>query len=116
MTQEEKRIAIAAACPTVFRVKDRCVMWHICHQNAGQYVDLFNDLNAMHEAEKTLTAEERRQFAMMLNTIHPTADIFYPDATTRSWASDLCAEVFELVSATAAQRAEAFGRVKGLWE
>lgn len=124
MTQEQKRIKIAEACGWHEEKEpvgsfNASAWWHSKTRyppNTMPIPDYFNDLNAMHEVEKTLTAEERRQFAMMLNTIHPTANIFYPDATTRSWESDLCAEVFELVSTTAAKRANAFGRVKGLWE
>jgi hypothetical protein len=59
-----------------------------------QVPDYLQDLNAIHEAEKTLSREEHRSFR--LNLIAVVADTTTDD------------EPRSIVSATAAQRAEAF--------
>jgi hypothetical protein len=56
--------------------------------------DYINDLNAMHEAEKRLTAVQHAQYIQALE--------------------ELCE--FDICFATAAQRAEAFLRTIGRWE
>lgn len=58
--------------------------------------DYFNDLNAMHEAEKVLTNNQRGDYSIKLQTI-----------TGGEW--------FLCYHATAAQRAEALGRTLNLW-
>ena len=78
--------------------------------------DYLNDLNAMHEVEKTLTDEQRKVFVKNLNIYHPSADIHYPDTNARHYFSELRTEVFSLVHTTAAQRAEAYLRTIGKWE
>ncbi len=55
-----------------------------------------SDLNAMHEAEKVLTDDQR--------------EVFYP-RNLGAWQSP-----FNVIYATARQRAEAFLRVMGKWE
>lgn len=65
----------------------------------------YNDLNAMHEVEKTLTDEEYQDlfenlYLAACRTTGPEDTYKYK----RAW-----------VSATAAQRAEAYLKVKGLW-
>lgn len=62
--------------------------------------DYANDLNAMHEAEKTLTVEEYSGWACLLTQVR----------------NGSCDECCRCRSATARQRAEAFLRVKGLWK
>ena len=62
-----------------------------------------SDLNAMHEAEKTLTGQQTVEYVLALRLIIETAD----DLRTVHW--------FAVVRATAAQRAEAFLRTLGLW-
>ena len=69
--------------------------------------DYLNDLNAMHEAEKVLTPKHQ------------------PDKGESQWGEYLgwlgfsveynTREVYECVTATAAQRAKAFLRTLGLW-
>jgi hypothetical protein len=61
--------------------------------------DYLNDLNAMHEAEKVLTPDQRVAYQMALRYV------------TREG----CASDYKLISATAAQRAKAFLRALGLW-
>jgi hypothetical protein len=65
--------------------------------NAYKYMpDYVHDLNAMHEAEKTLTDDQR--------------EVFYP-RNLGAWQRP-----FNVIYATARQRAEAFLRVMGKWE
>ena len=58
--------------------------------------DYCNDLNAMHQAEKVLTDDQR--------------EVFYP-RNLGAWQSP-----FNVIYATARQRAEAFLRTVGKWE
>jgi hypothetical protein len=58
--------------------------------------DYCNDLNAMHEAEKVLTDDQR--------------EVFYP-RNLGAWQRPI-----NVIYATARQRAEAFLRVMGKWE
>jgi len=106
MTQEEKRIKIAEACGWV----DLKSQWHGYHMwkrptgetNYGTksdknacLPDYFNDLNACHEMEESMTWEQGSQFNELL------CDILPPDQ--------------HIYHATAEQRAEAFGKTINLW-
>ena len=86
MTPEQQRIAIAEACG---------------EDNDSIYRDLIpdylNDLNAMHEAEKTLTDKAHEEFRLNLY------DLIRDDSRL-------------IVSSTASQRAEAFLRTIGKWK
>lgn len=89
MTQEHKRIKIAEACGYRTGYRDP-EAWHP-----------LPDLNAMHEAEKTLTDAQYKEYCALLDEAgYDDRGIGYPN-----WSR----------SATAAQRAEAFGRTLGLW-
>lgn len=107
MTQEEKRIKIAELCGWTKHYPDdevSCYEWvwvspagvHAVEYDKSTHLpDYFNDLNACHEAEKTLTELEFGNYHdILLNQIMSV----------------------KFISAEAAQRAEAFGRVKGLWK
>lgn len=60
-------------------------------------IDYLNDLNAMHEAEKTLFPKHEAKWAMTM--------------------SEVCGHSWRIIyTATAAQRAEAFLKTLGLWE
>ena len=99
MTQEEKRIAIAEACGWVF--KEGGIYYH----SSGvlkHLPDYLNDLNAMHEAEKQI--KDFSHYARHLKWI-----MLGPDQIPQR-------ERWKVVHATAAQRAEAFGRTLGLWK
>jgi hypothetical protein len=96
MTDQQQRIAIAEACG-----------WH-CNQFGLWGIDFADgvsgsppnytaDLNAMHEAEKVLTAEQRRSYANCIFNLP---------------VSECESNTF----ATAAQRAKAFLRAIGKWE
>lgn len=108
MTQEEKRIAIAEHLGwKVFRNEDTLDIAALsaltCYPPGGEFVrdlpDYFADLNAMHEAEKT---------------------VIYKDGHDSDLADDyrfnlvLEADAGMRISASASQRAEAFVRTLGL--
>lgn len=100
MTEDQKRIKIAEACG--WKSQTIGPSWH---QSETKMPDYFNDLNAMHEAEKVLSNEQWADYIMAFGKI------FAQDVSTHYWSL-----ARSLIRATAAQRAEAFGRVKGLWE
>lgn len=110
MTPEAQRIAIAEACPDVVEWHDDLPYWKGSWSAAGEgnehfaAFDPLNDLNAMHEAERVLTTEQRTQYALLLH-----------DATEPAKLSFLARD-FMVAHATAAQRAEAFLRTIRKWE
>ncbi len=103
MTPESQRIAIAEACPFVRKAQTDSPLeydfaWTF--QGITLRFDPLNDLNAMHEAEKVLTADQCFHYQDFLRD-------FYGD-----WVSQ-CGKFSW--HATAAQRAEAFLRTLGPW-
>ena len=109
MKPEQQRIAIAEACGFVVEtvivlplVREGAAQSQILYVKGGHRFRPENlpsyttDLNAMHEAELTLSPEQRREYLRILAGV--------------TLASD-CLE--QAVFATAAHRAEAFLRVKG---
>ena len=111
MNPEQQRIAIAEACGWTAK-EDKDGFWravdasvNMTHElwmsernvwSAG-IPDFLNDLNAMHEAEKTLTDKAHEEFRLNLY------DVIGDDSRL-------------IVSSTASQRAEAFLRTIGKWE
>lgn len=69
---------------------------------ASRFPDWLNDLNAMHDAEKTLNEVDRVTYFRQLETI-----------VDRDFDRVIA---FAVGDATSSQRAEAFLRVKGLWK
>ena len=122
MKPERQRIKIAEACG-IKATKDKCPecygtgrlgsegdCWPCPHCHATGRVAPYpcgpnypNDLNACHEMEKALTDAQHRRFRRKL------AEISH-DKAGRSLHSRA------LISATAAQRCEAFLRTLDLWE
>jgi hypothetical protein len=103
MTPDEIRIAIAEACG----------WWDIGSDVWGRrppssdrqpLPDYLNDLNAMHEAEKVLTDAQWSVFGYHLGQLVL--------GTCNSYDF---ADLASIAHATAAQRAEAFCRAKGIW-
>jgi hypothetical protein len=96
MNQEKQRIAIAEACGIVSRDQ-----WGPLYKTALGVVrvcpDYLNDLNAMHEAEKTLTYAQGGEMTLWIQRM-------------------TCAGYGPQLFATASQRAEAFIRTVGKWE
>jgi len=98
MTNEQINIAIAEACRWKRVEGEECFFYNGTEQvyieNIPEY---FNDLNAMHEAEKTLSHKQKRTYCEKLFNL-PT--------------SELESNTF----ATALQKAEAFLKTIGKWE
>lgn len=97
MTQDQKRIKIAEACDALVIPSDSAGDEYYSHL----VPDYFGDLNACHEMEAVLTDEQWWQYTEQLFTTR--LGRFEHD--TRA-----------AVHASAAQRAEAFGRTLGLWK
>jgi len=104
MNPEAERIAIAEACGFLRSERDGFRYWPQGFPTASSrpYAELFelpdylNDLNAMHEAEKTLTGEQARAYHNQLGRM----------AAGGAW----------IWFSSAAQRAEAFLRTIGKWQ
>jgi hypothetical protein len=94
MTNEQINAAIAEACG--WTPDNRGLGWLSPHGYYAPEPDYCKDLNAMHEAEKVLTDDQR--------------EVFYP-RNLGAWQSP-----FNVIYATARQRAEAFLRTLGKWE
>jgi hypothetical protein len=119
MTQEEMRIKIAEACGWTTKAftgfsgeddewftEDRVYKPNGDWATIGKYPDYPNDLNAMHEAEKTLTEKEQVWYLQKLTQVR-----------LKQGSGGIIACIIDKTTfATAAQRAEAFLRVKGLWK
>ena len=96
MSKEQINIAIAEACGWKPAPRER---WELDGRVERFRPDYCNDLNAMHEAEKILSDESHADYACeLVKTIRRNGE----------W--------FESVSATAAQRAEAFLKTINKWE
>ena len=112
MTQEQKRIKIAEVCNpwnSTNREGSKYTSWadyvnRVCGA-IDELPDYFNDLNAMHEAEKILTDERDRPIIYWEKLEEITGCCDYDNRN----------ETRKVVCATAAQRAEAFGRTLELW-
>lgn len=78
----------------------------------GTPPDYINDLNAMHETEKTLSNKEFRDIGNFTETERSKYCSILEHVVTSApkWS------VFECYNATAAQRAEAFLKIKGKWK
>lgn len=100
MTNEQINIAIAEACGWKLHPQDRWIVIPPNSQHSVQPLSTIpnycNDLNAMHEAEKSLAHDIRNHYIDLLGET-------YSD----SW---------EFATATARQRAEAFLKTIGKWE
>ena len=106
MTLELKRILIAEACGYEERGGGPEGIYYTRDDRDGEFLfkelpDYFNDLNAMYEAEKVLTDMQYSLYCGLLDEAgYDDRGLGYPNRSR---------------SATAAQRAEAFGRALGLW-
>jgi len=98
MSPESQRIAIAEACPKVFRVIDGKVYW----ANDDGLCDPLTSLEAMHEAETVMSVEQASDYYWNLKELQPVVDKI-----------PACHWVYH---ATASQRAEAFLKALGLWK
>jgi hypothetical protein len=107
MNKEKQRIAIAEACglPKPYSMCFGKVPNTLCHsvmvtngvKHGMPIPDYLQDLNAMHEAENTLSVRDKQGYISILRNICTVAGC-WPE------------------TATAAQRARAFLETLGLWE
>lgn len=116
MTNEEKRIKISEVCGwkiTQLSVNsendDVSITPPGMELNTWRDVnveipDYFNDLNAMHETEKVLDEDGMAIYEALLYRICGVDPM-----------TIFARETFKVFSATAAQRAESFGRTLNLW-
>ena len=96
MSPKQQRIAIAKSCE-YHEINDQNTSCRKIGLHGWTFIpDYLNDLNAMHDAENVLTNEQWWLFVEFLTEI-------------RGGGVALC------ISATAAQRAEAFLRTIGKW-
>lgn len=117
MNKEQQRIAIAEACGWTVE-RDSEGYWR-ARDGIGNYTfelwisesnvwsvglpDYLNDLNAMHEAEKVLTNQQKEKYLDILSDFTEGRR-----DTSYVW--------HDTVFATAAQRAEAFLKTLNLWK
>ena len=94
MTDKEINQRIAEVCG--WRPDNRGLGWLSPHGYYAPEPDYCNDLNAIHEAEKTLNKD---QFMLYCDNLWPLGN-----------------GVWEAIHATACQRAEAFLRTLGKWD
>lgn len=105
MTPEAQRIVIAEACGWIlFPGDEKLMSFNQWRHESGDFrplrepPDYLNDLNAMHEAEKVLTAEQAYEYHCRLaGKLSATAEFRYA------------------ISAPAPQRAEELLRTIGKW-
>jgi hypothetical protein len=110
MTDNEQRIVIAEACGwrEVVLLGGQVLGFPCLDSYLSREVpDYLNDLNAMHEAEKTLNGNHQR-IANYQDALIRVVGItgFGPFGTIENW----------LLHATARQRTEAFLRTLGKWK
>lgn len=120
----KQRIAIAEACGWKHYgctgcAQSPCACDEWIHESTdgvpSELPDYLNDLNAMHEAEKSLDVTQHLEFPMELRCIIQRdcnkPECYIPGAERSQLIAD-----YWFYHATAAQRAEAFLRTLGLWE
>lgn len=109
MKEEDQRIALAkwAGWIQSDTTKAWCIpgCWETRHHGSSwvgqnEIPDYLNDLNAMHEAEKSLTENEQYEFIKILS---------------RFESNNLSGLIWRICSASAPQRCEALLRTLGLW-
>lgn len=112
MSPEAQRIAIAEVCG--YRHGESKPFWMATPVgqpfvacSVDKLPDYLNDLNAMHEAENTLSANDAVVYAANLTRGHDIWDVMPND--------DHFTCCYGALHATAAQRAEAFLRTLGKW-
>lgn len=122
MKEKEQRIAIAEACgwdcdPELSKDWTSRGQWATHYDVKGgdlvslnmNVPDYLNDLNAMHEARKTLKGRQGEKYIFALvNSINGCYE--------NAWWDLMAHEAFPVVNATAAQHAEAFLRALNLWK
>lgn len=110
MTPERQRIVIAEACGwTEYQAhRDRVGYWYR-NSHGGLEIgrDILNDLNAMHEARKSLTLRQSVDYCAELAGVILRKAGLDPNGH--------CG-IVPMLNATASEQAEAFLRTIGKWE
>lgn len=111
MTDRQINVAIAELCPDTFQIHSESGTISMRDGLYWKDVDVTTDLNAMHEAEKTLSDEEHE----VQQSIFSSERQLYIDALEQVVTPTVDEEniYYASINATAHQRAEAFLRVKG---
>ncbi len=122
MTPEAQRTAIAEACGWIpasearkywIRPADFEIAGHARRENG--LPDFLNDLNAMHEAEKVLTEEQKWNYGNTLALMVLSKERAYFGEKEDSEPNLNGFGHFALATLTASQRAEALLKTLGLW-
>ena len=108
MTDTEINIAIAECCGW----RGPSAPYHLVDAQMAQPLDYVNDLNAMHEAEKSLTTQQEQGYVERLGATLMNAAY---DNDPR-WLDSELSSHDSVYRATARQRAEAFLRTVGKWK
>jgi len=107
MTLQQKRRAMAEACPGIFMMWGHKVRW----RDTIEYVTEREWLYAVHAAEGTLTPDQEEAYVECLSGM--IMDTAY-EKDPRYFKSNLCSRD-STYRATEPQRLDAFLKVKGLW-
>lgn len=113
MNKKQQQLAIAKVCgwkevnPPYFTENCACYAKDPNGEYRGGLPDYINDLNAMHEAEKTLSDNRHADFREHL------CDITYSKKSNQ--IDRMMDSARNFISSTAAQRAEAFLKALNLW-
>jgi len=111
MTNEQINIAIAEACGwIIIKAGDGSLIGKLKNEQGpmDEIPDYCNDLNAMHEAEKLISGKAKEgDYWFQLREL-----LDFPDAES-DWDEFY---FFDVIHATARQRAEAFLRTINKWE
>lgn len=113
MSPEAQREALVKACPRIglsssgaWMWQDTEKRWHCCYPED----DPLSDLNAANAAEAVLSDEQHDDYTLML------ARVMAGEPPGKYWHWSDTGSMSRIVSATAAQRCEAFLRSLNLWE
>lgn len=104
LTQEQKRTLISKACGIKAERYFRKAVWTWGGKMHTAPPNYFHDLNAIQAAERTLDANGQAVYEAILYMVCGVDPM-----------TILASETFKVFCATAAQRAEAFGKTLGLW-
>ena len=120
MTPEQQRIAIAEACgwtPVAGVGWSHPDLPPAANIYGRVPPDYLNDLNAMHEAWRSLTDEQSTKAAWMLVQVLDGFQTWTPDEyeTLNLWEMSLN-DISDCINATPAQYAEAFLKTLNLWK
>lgn len=116
MNSDKQRAAIAEYCGWKFD-KNAYKQWISPNGTSWNYPPAYDtDLNAMHEAEKTIPKRDKCIYAnhlMMVVGFDGETDMVDDYG---EWSTSKTTSLFSILNATAIQKAEAFLKTIGKWE